>query len=263
MILDDIVEATRERVEKLKQKEPLKSIKDRALEIASKENEPETTFYSQLQSPGIHFICEVKKASPSKGIIASEFDYIKIAKEYEEIGAACISVLTEPSFFQGDNEYLTRIKQTVSIPVLRKDFIIDEYQIYEAKTLHADCILLIAAILDKQQLKEYIEISHGLHMNALVEVHDRDELKKALEAGASIIGVNNRNLKNFTVDITRALSLREKVPKDIVFIAESGVKTAEDVLLLKENRVNGVLIGETFMKSNDKGKTMCELTKLL
>ncbi|MDO5292578.1 MAG: indole-3-glycerol phosphate synthase TrpC [bacterium] len=263
MILDDIVEATRQRVESLKQKESLESVKARALEIVRNEKRKEVTFYSQLRKPGLHMICEVKKASPSKGVITSEFDYMAIAKEYEEIGASCISVLTEPAFFQGDNAYLAEIKQEVSIPVLRKDFIIEEYQIYEAKTLHADCILLITAILNQEQLEEYITLSETLHMNALVEAHDEEEIRRALKAGATIIGVNNRNLRDFTVNIETSIDLRKQVPKEVVFIAESGIKTAKDILRLYQNDVNGVLIGETFMRSSGKGKVIADLTSLL
>ncbi len=262
MILDEIVEETKKRIKKAKEEESLASIQRRAKE-ALNSKETKRGFVNQLKRPGLNFICEVKKASPSKGIIAEEFPYVAIAREYEKAGAACISVLTEPYFFKGQNTYLTEIKQQVGIPVLRKDFIIDAYQIYEAKAIGADCILLICAILSKEQLKEYLALAKTLQMDALVEAHDELEVSMALEAGAVLIGVNNRNLKDFSVDITRSLTLRKKVPKDIVFVAESGIKTKEDILQLYEAGANGVLIGETFMRSNNKREMLQELTSLL
>ncbi len=260
--MDEIVEETKKRVKKAKEEESLASIQRRAKE-ALNSKEAKRGFTNQLKRPGLNFICEVKKASPSKGIIAEEFPYVAIAREYEKAGAACISVLTEPYFFKGQNTYLTEIKQQVGIPVLRKDFIIDAYQIYEAKAIGADCILLICAILSKEQLKEYLALAKTLQMDALVEAHDELEVSMALEAGAVLIGVNNRNLKDFSVDITRSLTLRKKVPKDIVFVAESGIKTKEDILQLYEAGANGVLIGETFMRSNNKREMLQELTSLL
>ncbi|HYE69782.1 MAG TPA: indole-3-glycerol phosphate synthase TrpC, partial [Anaerovoracaceae bacterium] len=205
------------------------------------------------------FICEIKKASPSKGILDDLFPYLEIAEEYEEAGAAAISVLTEPDWFLGSDEYLREIRRVVDIPILRKDFTVESYQIYEAKILGADAILLICALLDPIKLKEYIEIAHGLGLSALVEAHTENEIKDALEAGARIIGVNNRDLKTFKVDLTTSIRLRNLVPENILFISESGIRTPEDIAKLKENKVNGVLIGEAFMKCKDKKRQLAEL----
>ncbi len=206
----------------------------------------------RIKGSGVSFICEVKKASPSRGIIAEDFPYEKIGEEYDAAGADAISVLTEPEFFKGRNEYLTAIKKRVSVPVLRKDFTIDEYQIYEAKCIGADAVLLICSLLDTETLKRFIGIADSLYLSAIVEAHDEDEIKSALRAGARIIGVNNRNLKDFTVDVSNSLRLRRLVPKDICFISESGIRTREDIIRLEEAEVNAALIGETFMRSGDK-----------
>jgi indole-3-glycerol phosphate synthase len=212
-----------------------------------------------LKDPEIAIIAEVKKASPSKGLIAEDFDYIEIAKEYEQAGASAISVLTEPYFFQGSNDYLKQISENVQIPILRKDFTIDEYMIWEAKSIGASAILLIASILDDVQLKEYLDLAHELGLSAIVETHDAEEIKSAVDAGAQIIGVNNRNLADFTVDIDNSINLRSLVSDDITFISESGIKTKEDVTRLKENNVDAVLIGETLMKSDDKKAMIFQL----
>ena len=200
----------------------------------------------------LSFICEVKKASPSKGVIAEDFPYLSIAKDYEAAGASAISCLTEPYYFQGSDQYLKEITDTVSIPVLRKDFTVDAYQIYEAKLLGASAVLLICAILTEEQLKEYGAIAESLGLSALVEAHDEEEVQMALRSGAKIIGVNNRDLRNFTVDIHNSVRLRKLVPEEILFISESGIKTAADIAVLKENGTNGVLIGETLMRSSHK-----------
>lgn len=217
-------------------------------------------FEKALRSDEISFICECKKASPSKGIIAKEFPYLEIAKEYERAGASCISVLTEPKWFLGKNQYLKDISQSVSIPCIRKDFVVDEYMIYEAKTLGASAVLLICSLLNTETLKNYIEICNSLGLSALVEAHDEKEIESAVSAGARIIGVNNRNLKNFSVDINNSEKLRKKVPDNIVFVAESGIKTADDIKALKKARVDAVLIGETLMKAENK-KAMLENLK--
>lgn len=214
-------------------------------------------FEKALRSDEISFICECKKASPSKGIIAKEFPYLEIAKEYERAGASCISVLTEPKWFLGKNQYLKDISQSVSIPCIRKDFVVDEYMIYEAKTLGASAVLLICSLLNTETLKNYIEICNSLGLSALVEAHDEKEIESAVSAGARIIGVNNRNLKNFSVDINNSEKLRKKVPDNIIFVAESGIKTADDIKALKKARVDAVLIGETLMKAENK-KAMLE-----
>lgn len=255
MILQKIAESTKVRVAKEKEEISLETMKEKAVGL------PKGTFAFEkvIKSSGIHFICEVKKASPSKGIIAETFPYLDIAKEYEAAGADCISVLTEPEFFKGSNEYLREIKEVVKIPVIRKDFIIDEYQIYQAKVLNADCVLLICSLLNTDTLKKYIEICDELGLSALVEAHDEAEIESAITAGARMIGVNNRDLKTFTVDIHNSERLRKLVPEHIAFVAESGIKTNEDIEVLRKANVNGVLIGETLMKSENKAKMLAEL----
>lgn len=256
MILEEIAERTKVRVAEQKKKISLEEIKTKALEMDANTGFP---FLKALQQEDISFICEVKKASPSKGLIALDFPYVEIAKEYEEAGAAAISVLTEPYYFQGKNEYLEEIVKNVTIPVLRKDFTVDEYMIYEAKTIGASCVLLICAILDLPTLKKYLDLAHSLGLSAIVEAHDEEEVKMALESGAKIIGVNNRDLRTFTVDINNSARYRKMVPEDIVFISESGIKTAADIQKLRENGTNAVLIGETFMRSADKKAALKEL----
>ena len=256
MILEEIAARTRERVAEQKRKVSLEEIKRQALEMDANTGFP---FAKALKTSDIAFICEVKKASPSKGLIAPDFPYVQIAKEYEEAGASAISVLTEPFYFQGSNEYLTEITKEVSIPVLRKDFTVDEYMIYEAKVIGASCILLICAILDLDTLKSYLELAHSLGLSVIVEAHDEDEVKMALASGAKIIGVNNRDLRTFTVDINNSARYRKMVPEDITFISESGIKTAEDIQKLRENGTNAVLIGETFMRSADKKAALAQL----
>lgn len=257
MILEKIANAAKIRVQNEKSKISLEQMKNIALSI--KPTAP-FLFQNALKKDGLAFICEVKKASPSKGTIAENFPYIEIAKEYEDAGADAISVLTEPEFFKGSDMYLTEIKNVVNIPVLRKDFIIDPYQIYQSKVIGADAVLLICSILDNKTIKEYLKICETLGLCALVEAHDKDEVSLALSAGAKIIGVNNRNLKTFEVDINNCINLRKYVPKDIIFVAESGIKTPDDIKKLKEAGVNAVLIGETLMKSNNK-KTMLKKLK--
>jgi indole-3-glycerol phosphate synthase len=248
MILDRIAQKTAERVEQQKKKMSLKQVISKAAEMPCNTDFP---FECALQTDEISFICEIKKASPSKGVINKNFDYLNIAKQYEASGAAAISVLTEPVFFMGDNRYLTEISHTVCLPLLRKDFIIDAYQIYEAKLIGASAVLLICALLKGMQLAEYIRIAHGLGLSALVEVHTKEDIHLALNAGAHIIGVNNRDLKTFEVDLLNTIRLRELVPQDRLFISESGIQTHEDIALFKKNNVHGVLIGESFMKSGN------------
>ncbi len=257
MILDTIAEATKERIEAQMESKPLSEVKAAALDM---ERDTGFPFERALSKEGVGFICEVKKASPSKGLIAEHFPYLRIAKEYEDAGADAISVLTEPFFFQGRNGYLTGIRKEVQIPLLRKDFTVHEYMIYEAKRIGADAILLICAILSQDQLEEYAGIAGELGLSALVEAHDEREIEMALKAGARIIGVNNRNLKDFTVDISNSIRLRELVPKDILFVSESGMKTREDIARLEENGTDAVLIGETFMRSDDKKGMLKELS---
>ena len=255
-MLTEIVEKTKERVEIAKNILPLEEIKK---EVSLLEISDEFPFKKALSEDEISIIAEVKKASPSKGLIVEDFDYVAIAKDYESAGASAISVLTEPYFFQGSNDYLEEIVENVSIPVLRKDFIVDEYMIWEAKLLGASAILLIVSILDIVQLKKYLDLAHDLGLSAIVETHDGDEIMRAMTVGAEIIGVNNRNLNDFTVDIENSINLRRCVSGDVIFISESGIKTKEDVTRLKENNVDAVLIGETLMKSDDKRAMISEL----
>lgn len=252
MILDDLAAATRARVEKKRKEVSFAKIKDKALELAKKEEKVPFPFENAIKKDGISFICEVKKASPSKGIIAQDFPYLEIARDYERAGADCISVLTETDYFKGEDRFLREINDAVSIPTIRKDFIIDPYMIYEAKCLGASCVLLIAALLDTDTIREYMEICDALGLSALVEAHDEKELESAIKAGARMIGVNNRDLKTFTVDISNSIRLRELVPKEILFVAESGIQTSDDIEVLRQAGVNGVLIGETLMRSSDK-----------
>lgn len=257
MILDKLADSSRARAEREKKQLSLEEMKARALLLT--EEKKEFPFEKALKKQDINFICEVKKASPSKGIIAEDFPYLEIAREYEEAGAACISVLTEPEYFLGKNEYLAAIAEAVTIPVIRKDFTVDEYQIYQAKTIGASCVLLICALLDLDTLKKYMGICDSLGLSALVEAHDEKEIQMALDAGARIIGVNNRDLRTFEVDIHNSERLRRLVPENVLFVAESGIRTAEDIQVLREAKVNGVLIGETFMRSHDKKRMLSEL----
>jgi indole-3-glycerol phosphate synthase len=259
MILDDIAASTRIRVDKKKSEIPFETVKSQALEMAKRESVHNFPFEKAIAEGDISFICEVKKASPSKGVIAEDFPYLEIAKDYEKAGANCISVLTEPEYFKGEDRFLKEINETVSIPTIRKDFIIDSYQIYEAKLLGASCVLLIAALLDTDTIREYKAICDELGLSALVEAHDEKELQSAINAGARMIGVNNRDLKTFTVDIHNSTRLRNLVPKEILFVAESGIKTAEDIQVLREAGVNGVLVGETLMRSKNKKEMLDEL----
>lgn len=245
-ILEEIAEKTRERVRELKEKKPLDEVKKQALAM---EVSGEYPFEKVIKEGSLSFICEVKKASPSKGIIAEDFPYVEIAKEYEQGGASAISVLTEPFYFNGSDEYLKEIRQNVSLPIIRKDFVVDEYMIYEAKIMGADAVLLICAILDDDELKRYFELADSLGLSALVEAHDKEEVERAVRAGARLIGVNNRDLKTFTVDINNSIRLRSMIPSDIIFVSESGIKDENDIANLAENGVDGVLIGETMMRA--------------
>jgi indole-3-glycerol phosphate synthase len=265
MILDTIAVAAKKRVETLKNS--ISPDEMRCLALA--ESRPGAvsaypagafSFEAALKKPGISFICEVKRASPSKGIIAQDFPYLDIAREYEGAGAAAISILTEPDYFLGSTAYLTDICQHVSLPLLRKDFIIDEYQLYESKAIGADAVLLICALHDTQTIRNYISICDGLGLSALVEAHDEAEINSAVSAGARIIGVNNRDLKTFEVKLENSIKLRPLVPPHILFVAESGIKTADDIAVLTKAGVDAVLIGETLMRSHDK-KAMLDKLK--
>ena len=256
MILDKIIEATKIRVAQEKQVESPETVKAAALALPSDTGFP---FEAALRQQDFNFICEVKKASPSKGIIAEHFPYIDIAKEYEVAGAAAISVLTEPDFFKGDKKYLQEIASTVKIPVLRKDFIIDEYQIYQAKVWGASAILLICACLDVSTLTKFRELADSLGLSSLVEAHDEKEVQMAIDCGARIIGVNNRNLKDFTVDVQNSVRLRNLVQDDVIFVSESGLETPEDIQVLRDNNIGVALMGETFMRSPNKVEKLAYL----
>ena len=258
-ILDALASHAEERVASAKEILPTDELKVRAeaLPVGCFEFEK-----AIKNADDIAFICECKKASPSKGLIAPDFPYLEIARKYESAGADCISVLTEPKWFLGDDRYLSEIAREVRVPCLRKDFTVDSYMIYEAKLLGASAVLLICSILDGDKIKEYIKICDSLGLSALVEAHDETEIKTAVSAGARIIGVNNRNLRDFTVDTENSRRLRSLVPSDVLFVSESGVRTAEDVARLRGAGCDGVLIGETLMKSEDKRKKLRELKGL-
>ena len=257
-ILEQLAAHAKQRVaEKMKNKS-LEEIKKEACNMPRGDFE----FEKALRKNDIAFICECKKASPSKGVIAESFDYLQIAKDYEKAGADCISVLTEPKWFLGSDDYLKEIANTINIPCIRKDFTVDEYMIYEAKLLGAKAVLLICAILNQSQIKHYIDICDELGISALVEAHDEAEIKMAVKAGARIIGVNNRNLKDFSVDTANSKRLRQMIPGDIIFVSESGISSNEDIKELRDAKVDAVLIGETLMKADDKTAKLKELRRI-
>lgn len=254
-ILDQLADHARERAAEAKKKIPLDELKHIALSMPK----GEFAFEKALKKDDISFICECKKASPSKGIIAPDFPYLEIAKEYEAAGADCISVLTEPKWFLGSDKYLEEIANTVHIPCLRKDFTVDEYMIYEAKILGASAVLLVGSILTEEEIREYIFLCNELGLSALVEAHDETEVGIAVRAGARIIGINNRNLKDFSVDTENSAKLRRLIPKDVLFVSESGIKSADDITNLRNIGVDAVLIGETLMRAADKRAKLNEL----
>ena len=254
-ILNEIAEKTKERIEKQKQEVSKEELIRQIQQNKVQQTEAAKTahsFYRALQKPGMSYICEVKKASPSKGLIAPDFPYLEIAKEYKAAGASAISCLTEPFYFLGSDKYLKEITANVDIPVLRKDFTVDEYMIYQAAAYGTSAVLLICAILDDKQLKEYRELAEEFGMDVLVEAHDEEEVDRALKSGARIIGVNNRDLKTFQVDMQNSIKLRQLAPDNVLFVSESGIRTAEDIRKLYDNQVDAVLIGETLMRSADK-----------
>ena len=252
-ILDDIVADTRLRVNFERTVRPIDEVREGCLVRPRRTGFP---FERNLQADGISFICEVKRASPSKGVISEDFPYIDIAREYESMGASAISVLTEPKYFRGDDTYLEEIADTVSTPVLRKDFVIDEYQVYRAREIGASAVLLIASVLSDRQLADYREIAESLGMSALVEAHTADEVERAVSSGASVVGINNRDLGTFRVDIGNSLRLRESIPDGVTCVSESGISSAEDVRRLSEAGFDAVLVGEAFMRSPDKTSLM-------
>lgn len=252
MILDTIAASAKQRVAEQKIVITPEQMRRYACDLVSQQSSGAFPFEAALQKPGLSFICEIKRASPSKGLIAEDFPYLEIALDYEAAGADAISVLTEPEYFLGSSRYLTEICAQVSVPLLRKDFTVDDYQIYESKIIGADAILLICALLDTETISRYIKICDNLGLSALVEAHDETEVKSAISAGARIIGVNNRDLKTFEVNLDNCVKLRPLVSKDVLFVAESGIKTATDIETLKKAGVDAVLIGETLMRSADK-----------
>ncbi len=254
-ILDQLADHARERTRQAKEKISPEEIRRQALSLPK----GMFAFENALKKPGLSFICECKKASPSRGLIAPDFPYLKIAQEYEKAGADCISVLTEPKWFLGSDRYLKEIADAVSVPCLRKDFTVDAYMIYEAKVLGAAAVLLIVSLLSGEEIREYIRLCDELGLSALVEAHDEAEVQTALEAGARIIGVNNRNLKDFSVDTGNSRRLRELIPRDVVFVSESGVRDAGDVAKLCEIGTDAVLIGEALMRAPDKAARLSEL----
>ena len=251
-ILDTIAAYTKWRIEEQKKNIPLSLIRSEAENIQT----PKFVFENALKKPGLSFICECKKASPSKGIIAKDFPYLAIAKEYEEAGADCISVLTEPKWFLGSDKYLKEISNTVNLPLLRKDFTVDEYMVYEAKAMGASCILLICSILSLEEMKYFKDISDDLGLSTLVECHDESEIEKALKINARMIGVNNRNLKDFSVDTNNSKRLRDLVPKNILFVSESGVNSPEDIKNIIDMGADAALVGEVLMRAENKKFTL-------
>lgn len=261
-ILDQLADYARLRVSNDKKIISLEQMKTLCADtMAQKNNREPFCFEKVLRRQGLSFICEVKKASPSKGIISEDFPYLEIAKAYEEAGADCISCLTEPKWFLGSNQIFSEIRAAVQIPMIRKDFTVDEYQIYQAKVMGADAVLLICAILTQKQLQQYLAICETLQLTALVETHNEEELAMAVTAGARVLGVNNRNLKDFSVDTKNSRRLRKLVPKDILFVSESGIRNSEDVDALREIGVDAVLIGEAFMRAEDKKAMLAALRK--
>ena len=258
-ILQRIAAHTRQRYAELRERVPIERVVLQARDAAAQEGERTFSFESALRAPGMSFVCECKKASPSKGLISARFDPVAIAREYEAAGAAAISCLTEPKWFQGDPRYLDRIARAVSLPVLRKDFVVDEYMIYEAKALGASAVLLICSILSDDELRKHVRLCHELGMSALVEAYEPQEVPRALAAGARVVGVNNCDLRTFEVDFGRSIDLRPLVGPDRVFVSESGVETAHDVARLADAGVDAVLIGETLMRAPDKRAMLDEL----
>ncbi len=254
-ILEEIAAYAAERVRQAERNLPIEAVREQALALAGKD----FAFEKALRKPELAFICECKKASPSKGIIAADFPYLQIAREYEQAGAECISVLTEPKWFLGSNSYLGEIAATVSVPCLRKDFVVSPYMIYEARVSGAAAVLLICSLLTEKELADYIEICNSMGLSALVEAHNEAEVKMAVHAGAKIIGVNNRNLKDFSVDTENSRRLRELVPPEIIFVAESGVSCAEDVQQLRQIGADAVLVGEALMRAADRKAKLAEL----
>ena len=254
-ILDTIAEYSMLRVKTDKRAIPQERLREKAELMKGRDHR----FLDALRKPGLSFICEIKKASPSKGIISESFPYLDIAKEYENAGADCVSCLTEPKWFKGSDNIFRQVRARIDTPMIRKDFTVDEYQIYQAKCMEADAVLLICSILDDARLKDYLSLCKEIGLDALVEANNEKEIESAVKADARIIGVNNRNLKDFSVDFSNALKLRSMIPKDTVYVAESGVKNADDAKRIKEAGTDAVLIGEAFMRAYDKAALLREM----
>ena len=261
MILDELADYARLRVAKDKEENSIEVLQELCCNSNAHPNRPRFCFEQALRQDGLSFICEVKKASPSKGIIAEHFPYLDIAKQYEQAGADCISCLTEPKWFLGSDKIFTDIREAVHTPMIRKDFTVDEYQIYQAKLMGADAVLLICAILDTKTIASYLELCDNLGLTALVEAHDAAEIQSAVAAGARVIGVNNRNLKDFSVDFSNASRLRDLIPPECIYVAESGVSCVEDVAALRQVGADAVLMGEVLMRAKDKASLLAQMRK--
>lgn len=261
MILDELAGYARVRVAKDKEENSIEVLQELCCNSNAHPNRPRFCFEQALRQDGLSFICEVKKASPSKGVIAKHFPYLEIAKQYEQAGADCISCLTEPKWFLGSDKIFTDIREAVHTPMIRKDFTVDEYQIYQAKLMGADAVLLICAILDTATIERYLGICENLGLTALVETHDEAEIRSAVAAGARVIGVNNRNLKDFSVDFSNAARLRDLIPPECIYVAESGVSCVEDVAALRQVGADAVLMGEVLMCAKDKASLLAQMRK--
>ena len=261
MILDELADYARVRVAKDKEENSIEVLQELCCNSNAHPNCPRFCFEQALRQDGLSFICEVKKASPSKGIIAEHFPYLDIAKQYEQAGADCISCLTEPKWFLGSDKIFTDIREAVHTPMIRKDFTVDAYQIYQAKLMGADAVLLICAILDTKTIASYLELCDNLGLTALVEAHDAAEIQSAVAAGARVIGVNNRNLKDFSVDFSNASRLRDLIPPECIYVAESGVSNAADVAALRQVGADAVLMGEVLMRAKDKASLLAQMRK--
>ena len=258
-ILDQLADHAHQRVAAAKAVTPTAEVRRAALALPK----GDFAFERALGGGDLAFICECKRASPSKGLIAPEFPWLEIARDYAAAGAEAISVLTEPKWFLGDDNYLRQIAETVSVPCIRKDFTVDEYMIYGARALGASAVLLICAILDDGQLKAYLKLSDELGLTALVEAHDENEVEAALKAGARVVGVNNRNLKDFSVDTDNSRRLRKLIPREVLYVSESGVRTAEDIRKIRSIGADAVLVGEALMRAEDKTEKLRELRGIL
>ncbi len=249
-ILEAIAAHARRRVAADRVERPLEELREQCSALGRGQGREH--FQAALEKPELSFICEVKRASPSKGLIAKDFPYLEIAEDYKAAGADAISCLTEPKWFLGSDQIFREIREVVDTPMLRKDFTVDEYQLYQARLLGADCVLLICALLDTRTLEQYLSICEDLGLSALVEAHDEKEISSAVDAGAAIIGVNNRNLKDFSVNLNNAARLRDQIPPGVLYVAESGISRPEDAAAVRAMGADGVLIGEALMRAGDR-----------